>query len=393
LFASLPARRLRQLEPMPAWLARGCMAGCEMDVTITAIDTIGLRIPFDIGAPAPMTQGVPRTHIESLYVRVETSRGIVGWGESFGSARPMVVAAFDHWIKRLAVGQSVTDAGLVARIERMLLSFGRAGPMMNALSGLDIALWDIRGKLEGVPVATLLGGARRQQVECYASLMQYYANPEYLRRNIGRALDQGYRWIKLHERTPEAVAIARAATGPDVPLMVDTNCAWTLAEAKAAVAAMAPMQPYWVEEPIYPPEDFESLAKLRKATGVPLGMGENVTSLSDFRTMVAMGAADFVQPSIVKMGGISALSKVAAEVEAAGATCVPNAFYIGPGYLAALHCMATKVKDAPLERMFANLAATPFARTVPIVDGSIAVPQGPGLGADPEDELIARFKV
>jgi len=84
---------------------------------------------------------------------------------------------------------------------------------------------------------------------------------------------------------------------------------------------------------------------------------------------------------------------VAAEVEATGATCVPNAFYVGPGYLAALHCMAAKQKDAPLERMFANLAATPFAKTVPIVDGSIAVPQGPGLGADPEDELIARFKV
>jgi L-alanine-DL-glutamate epimerase-like enolase superfamily enzyme len=364
-----------------------------MDITITAIDTIGLRIPFDIGAPPPMTHGVPRTHIEGLYIRVTTSRGIVGWGESFGTARPMVIAAFDHWIRRLVVGQSPADTGLIARIERTVLSLGRSGPMMNALSGLDIALWDIRGKLEGVPVATLLGGAKRQQVECYASLMQYYGHPEHLKRNIGRALEQGYRWIKLHERTPEAVAIARAATGPEIPLMVDVNCAWTPAEAEPAVAAMAPMKPYWVEEPIYPPEDFESLAKLRKATGVPLGMGENATNLGDFRTMVAMGAADFVQPSIVKMGGISALSKVVAQVEAAGATCVPNAFYVGPGYLAALHCMAAKQKDAPLERMFANLGATPFAKAVPIIDGSIEVPRGPGLGADPEDELIARFKV
>jgi len=364
-----------------------------MDITITAIDTIGLRIPFNIGAPPPMTHGVPRTHIESLYIRVETSRGIVGWGESFGTARPMVIAAFDHWVRRLAAGQSVTDAGLIPRIERMLLSLGRAGPMMNALSGLDIALWDIHGKLEGVPASTLLGGAKRQQIECYASLMQYYSNPEHLKRNIGRALDQGYRWIKLHERTPEAVAIAHEVTGPEVPLMVDTNCAWTATDAEAEVAAMAPLKPYWVEEPVYPPEDFESLAKLRKATGVPLGMGENVTSLNDFRTMVATGAADFVQPSIVKMGGISAMSKVAAQVEAAGATCVPNAFYIGPGYLAALHCMAAKEKDAPLERMFANLGATPFAKTIPIINGSIEVPRTPGLGADPEDELIANFKV
>ena len=76
-----------------------------MDVTITAIDTIGLRIPFDIGAPPPMTHGVPRTHIEGLYIRVATSAGVVGWGESFGTARPMVIAAFDHWIRRLVVGQ------------------------------------------------------------------------------------------------------------------------------------------------------------------------------------------------------------------------------------------------------------------------------------------------
>ena len=364
-----------------------------MDVTITAIDTIGLRIPFDIGAPPPMSQGVPRTHIEGLYIRVTTSNGIVGWGESFGTARPMVIAAFDHWVRRRVVGEKVADTGLIPRIERMHLSLGRAGPMMSALSGLDIALWDIRGKLEGVPVSTLLGGAKRQHVECYASLMQYYGNPEYLKRNIGRALEQGYRWIKLHERTPEAVAIAREATGPEIPLMVDTNCAWTAADAEAEVAAMAPLKPYWVEEPIYPPEDFEAVAKLRKATGVPLGMGENVTSLNDFHTMVATGAADFVQPSIVKMGGISAMSKVAAQVEKAGATCVPNAFYIGPGYLAALHCMAAKEKEAPLERMFATLGATPFGKTVPIVNGSIEVPRGPGLGADPEDELIEKFKV
>ena len=144
-----------------------------MDVTITAIDTIGLRIPFDIGAPPPMSQGVPRTHIEGLYIRVTTSNGTVGWGESFGTARPMVIAAFDHWVRRRVVGEKVADTELIPRIERMHLSLGRAGPMMSALSGLDIALWDIRGKLEGVPVSTLLGGAKRQHVECYASLMKY----------------------------------------------------------------------------------------------------------------------------------------------------------------------------------------------------------------------------
>ncbi len=363
-----------------------------MNQTIAAIETITLRIPLDIWAPPPMSQGKARTHVESLYVRVTTSGGVVGWGESFGTARPMVVAAFDNWIRGLAVGQSVTDSDLVPRIERMLLSLSRAGPLAHALAGLDIALWDIRGKLAELPVSTLLGGAKRTRVECYASLLQYSGNPEYIKRNTARALERGYRYVKLHERTAGAVAAAREVTGPDVPLMVDTNCAWTPAEAEAAVAAMAPYKPYWVEEPIYPPEDFEALARLRASTGVAMGIGENATSLRDFLRMVSIGNADFIQPAMVKLG-ITALARVAAEVEQAGAVCVPNAFYIGPAFLAVLHCMAVKEKDSPLERMFADFGATPFARTVPLIDGGIEVPRGPGLGADPEDDLIARFRV
>ena len=363
-----------------------------MDDTISAIDTIALRIPLDIWAPPPMSQGVPRTHVESLYVRVATNSGVVGWGESFGTARPMVIAAFDNWIRRLAVGQSASDEKLVPRIERMLLSLSRAGPLTHALAGLDIALWDIRGKLAGVPVSMLLGGASRTRVECYASLLQYSGNREYIKRNTARALERGFRQIKLHERTPEAIAAAREVTGPDIPLMVDTNCAWTPAEAETAVAAMAPYQPLWVEEPIYPPDDFEALAKLRTITGVPTGIGENGTSLRDFRRMVTIGKADYIQPAMVKLG-ITAMAKVAAEVEQAGALCVPNAFYLGPAFLAVLHCLAAKEKESPLERMFADFGATPFAKTVPVIDGGVEVPQSPGLGADPEDDLIARFRV
>ncbi len=363
-----------------------------MDQTITSIETISLRVPLDIWAPPPMSQGAPRTHVESLYVRVTTSGGLIGWGESFGTARPMVLAAFDTWVKRLAVGQSATDEELIPRIERMVLSLSRSGPLAHALAGLDIALWDIRGKLAGVSVSTLLGGAKRNHVPCYASLLQYSGNAEYIKRNTARALERGYRLIKLHERTAAAVAAAREVTGPDIPLMVDTNCAWTPAEAETAVAAMAPYKPYWVEEPIYPPEDFEALAKLRANTGVPMGIGENGTNLREFRRMVSIGKADYIQPAMVKLG-ITAMAKIAAEVEQAGALCVPNAFYLGPAFLAALHCLAVKEKDSPLERMFADFGATPFAKTVPVIDGGIEVPRGPGLGADPEDDLIAQYRV
>jgi L-alanine-DL-glutamate epimerase-like enolase superfamily enzyme len=131
---------------------------------------------------------------------------------------------------------------------------------------------------------------------------------------------------------------------------------------------------------------------LRASTGVPMGIGENATGLREFRRMVTIGKADYIQPAMVKLG-ITAMAKVAAEVEQAGATCVPNAFYLGPAFLAVLHCVAVKDKDSPLERMFADFGATPFSKTVPVIDGGVEVPQAPGLGADPEDDLIAQFRV
>jgi L-alanine-DL-glutamate epimerase-like enolase superfamily enzyme len=360
--------------------------------TIASIDTLALRIPLDIWAPPPQFAGRPRTHVDMVLVRVGTDSGVVGWGEAYGSSAPMIPAVFDTWIRHIAIGQDASDPDLTARLERLLHGFGRSGPIIHAISGLNIALWDIRGKLEGVPVWKLLGGARRKRVDTYASLLQYGGSVEHVRRNVGRALERGYRYIKLHERTADSVAAARDVAGPDIPIMVDTNCGWTPDQATAAVAAMAPSKPFWVEEPIWPPEDFASLAALRRATGVPLAMGENASGVLDFRKMVAAGATDFVQPSVVKIGGLTNLWRIATEAEQAGVTCVPHAFFFGPGYLATLHALAAKEHPAPLERLFGDVGFTAYAKTVPVVDGAIDVPERPGLGADPEHELIERFR-
>jgi L-alanine-DL-glutamate epimerase-like enolase superfamily enzyme len=360
--------------------------------SIASIDTLALRIPLDTWAPPPQFAGRPRTHVDMLLVRVGTNGGLVGWGEAYGSSAPMIPTVFDTWLRHSVVGQDAADPDLTARLERLLHGFGRSGPVIHAISGLDIALWDIRGKLEGVPVAKLLGGARRKRVDAYASLLQYGGSLEHVRRNVGRALERGYRHIKLHERTADSVAAAREVAGPDIPIMVDTNCGWTPEQAAAAVGAMAPFKPFWVEEPIWPPEDFVSLAALRRATGVPLAMGENASGVLDFRKMVAAGATDFVQPSVVKIGGLTNLWRIATEAEQAGVTCVPHAFFFGPGYLATLHALAAKERAAPLERLFADVGFTAYAKTVPVVDGAIDVPDRPGLGADPEQELIERFR-
>ncbi|MEA2872087.1 MAG: hypothetical protein QOH67_2063 [Hyphomicrobiales bacterium] len=254
-----------------------------MPVTIERVETIALRIPYDHWAPKPKFGGIARETMDCLLVRVTASNGLVGWGEAFWGGWQASQAAIEHWVAPLAVGQDVTDRTIFARFERALHNFGRSGPYIYALAGLDIALWDLRGKLEGVPVHKLLGAKKRDRVEVYASLIAYGGNIEHVKRNTARALERGYRQIKLHEKTTEAVAATRETTGPGIPIMVDVNCAWAPDAAYDAVMAMKPYDPLWVEEPIWPAEDVDALGKLRKATGVPLAAGDNANGGAGIR--------------------------------------------------------------------------------------------------------------
>jgi len=361
-----------------------------MPITVERVDSIALRIPYDHWAPKPAFGGIERTTLDCLLVRVTASNGMVGWGEAFWGGWQATQTALDQWIAPLAKGQDIAEVGMTARFERALHNFGRSGPYVYAIAGLDIALWDLRGKIEGVPVHALLGGRKRDRVDVYASLLAYGGKLDDVKRNTTRALERGYRQIKLHEKTTEAVAVSRAACGPGVPLMVDTNCAWLPDAAHDAVMAMKPYDPLCVEEPIWPAEDVDSLGRLRKATGVPLAAGENATGTLEFERLVASGI-DYVQPSAVK-NGITAQWDICRRAEESGATCVPHSPYFGPGYLATLHILAEKQKEVALERFFCDLGHTPYGKSVPIQSGTVEIPDLPGLGPAPDPELLANFK-
>jgi L-alanine-DL-glutamate epimerase-like enolase superfamily enzyme len=360
--------------------------------TIAGIEAIPLRIPFDHWAPPPQFAGRPRTTLDTVLVRVVTDGGAVGWGEAYGSFWSAVVAAIEEWVAPLAVGRRVDDVDLPGQIERTLHNLGRAGATVHAISGLDIALWDLRGKLAGVPVSTLLGGRRRDRIEAYASLLQYNGDGDQIRRIVDRALGEGFSQIKLHERTADAAAAARAAAGPDVALMVDTNCAWLPAQATEAVAEFAGSKLLWIEEPIWPPEDFSALAAVRQATGIATAIGENAGNALDFSKMRAADAVDYVQPSAIKIGGLTPLWRICTEAEADGTTCVPHSPFFGPGYLATIQVLAAKDRDSALERFYCDLAFDPCGAFAPIERGYLQVPDRPGLGGDPDPDLIARFR-
>ena len=156
--------------------------------------------------------------------------------------------------------------------------------MVYAHSAIDIALWDIAGKRAGLPLCDLLGGARRKEVRAYASLMRY-GTPKHGRphlRRDGRA--PASRHIKLHEHSVDAVRAAREGAGADIALMNDVNCPWSVAQAIEMERAFRPSNLYWLEEPVWPPEDHDGLARVRRGGITRIAAGENAAGLHDFST-------------------------------------------------------------------------------------------------------------
>ena len=356
---------------------------------IKSVTCLQVRLPFNHGAPAPLFAGKPRTTLDSGWIRVALNNGTVGWGESYGADLDALSSIFRHRVAPLAIGRDALDDTLMLSLQRALHLMGRSGPVVHALSGLDIALWDIRGKLAGVPLYQLLGGARRTRLRAYSSLLQYYGDIEAVQRNVARSLDAGYGAVKLHEKAHDAVAAARGVMGAGMPLMVDVNCAWYLEEGVQAVRAMAALDLHWIEEPVWPPEDIRALAALRQQTGVPTAAGENASSVLELSDMVSTQSASYVQPSVIKCGGVTALWQIARQCASSPVKLAPHAAFFGPGYLATLQVLAAHAHEVVVERIFCELGVVPYRDTVPLRDGAFDLPERPGLGADPEPELLA----
>jgi L-alanine-DL-glutamate epimerase-like enolase superfamily enzyme len=361
---------------------------------IAAIEAFPLRIPFTTGtwATAPAPGRPPRAAVDSLLIRVSTAAGREGWGEALAfEAAPVAAAAVTEVLTPLCLGQDALRIGPLLRgLHQRLHVLGRSGSLVHALSALDIALWDIAGKAAGVPLHRLLGGGAAS-LPCYASL-DPLADAGLVRAGVADALAAGFSTVKLHERDVAVVYAARAAAGT-AGLILDVNCAWPWGLARQRAIELAGAALTWLEEPLWPPEDHDGLARLRAAVGVPLAAGENVTALHDFDRLMGGGAVDVVQPSPAKMGGVSELTRVLALAAARGVTVVPHTFYHGPGLLAALHVMAALgPPDALTEWRYSPLEALPLGRALLPERGRLPVPQGPGLGLDPDPDVLAAFR-
>ncbi|MGH6816499.1 MAG: mandelate racemase/muconate lactonizing enzyme family protein [Hyphomicrobiaceae bacterium] len=358
---------------------------------ISRIDAIPLRIPFADGSAAVGLMPQKWTHLDICLVRVETTDGIVGWGEAFAYAcLSATTAAVRDMVAPLVVGRAVDDIPVLNReLQQKLHIQGRSGITVFAISGIDIALWDIAAKARGISLSEHLGGRRRETVPAYASLVRY-GDPNLVRRFAEQAVADGYRDVKLHEITLPAIEAGRAAAGPQVRLTTDINCNWSLAEAERMLPEMKRLDLYWVEEPVFPPDDATVLAGLIERFGVAVASGENACTAAEFaRTMPAV---TYPQPSVTKVGGVSEFLKVCDLAQRAGKTPMPHSPYFGPGYWATLQLAAAR----PECGLFEYLLVEPEAWLSPGIprpkDGQVAIPNAPGLGFQPDESVIRTYR-
>jgi L-alanine-DL-glutamate epimerase-like enolase superfamily enzyme len=207
-------------------------------------------------------------------------------------------------------------------------------------------------------------------------------------------LRRGYPAIKLHETTVPAVVAARGAIGAGIPLMVDMNCPMDGPAAIAFAHACREAAPMFLEEPVWPPEDFATLARVRAEGGLDVAAGENACTAHQFRQMLAAGAVSHAQPSVIKVGGISEYLKVVALANEMGAKLAPHSPYFGPGLLATLQLMSLRDDGTFVEVFYMNREACLWQGKVEIdANGAVAVPDGPGLGYEPDRAVMERYRV
>lgn len=361
---------------------------------IVRVEAVPLSIPCRYGAEGWTLGAGGWKALDFCLVRVDTDAGITGWGEAFSySCRRAVVAALTDMIAPIAVGRDATDiAGLHADIQKRLHIFGRFGITAFALSGLDIALWDIAGKAASKPLHALLGGARREHLSCYASLLRY-ADISLVARYCEQALGEGFGAIKLHEVSEPVIAAARAVVPREAALLLDVNCEWSVEEAIAVGRRLAPMGLEWFEEPVFPPEDGTGLRAVGEACGIPIAAGENCCFATQFAALFDAGAVQYAQPSVTKVGGVTEFRKVAALAAERGIKLAPHSPYFGPGALATLHLIAALAPAARFEYFYLWADAALYGDLLVPARGDVKVPQGPGLGADPDPDVLRRFRV
>lgn len=342
---------------------------------------------FNQPAPDETPTSAPK-HSRETYVEVLTDAEVAGL---FGPIEAPQVFAIKQFLRPFLIGRDPLATELLLDQMIRMHRHGRSGMFMTAVSAIDCALWDLKGKAWGQPVYRLLGGPTRPAVPAYASMLGFSTEPQAAAELARSYQEQGYtaqKWFFRHgpgdgaagmERNLALATALREALGPRYPLMFDAFMGWDLPYALEMVRALAPLSPRWMEEPV-PPERVGALRQIRQAAGVPIATGEHVYTRWQVRELLVGEAVDVVQADPDWTGGISELVKICALSSAFELPVIAH----GHSLLPALHVAAAQSpQTVPMVEYLVRYQEHKQFFHAPIyrpVRGSIALPDLPGLG-------------
>ena len=355
-----------------------------------------------------------RSNYYSCIVEIKTDEDVVGYGESLAREVPEAHALIiEKLLKKIILGRDPTSIEELWEIMfASLKTRGHfAGYFVEALSGVDIALWDIVGKLRNTPVYKLLGGPTRNKIKAYASSVYWHylakTAPEDVAKEVKKLVEAGHDQVKIKIGMDkmgapkgtdiEVIKAVRDAVGSDVDIMVDANSAYSLEEAIDLGRALEKYEVLWFEEPLAP-YDWEGYVKLAKTLDIQVAGGESLFSRYTYRDFITKGGFDIAQPDVSRCGGITEFMKIAALCKASEVKLAPHIGLSGLGTrAAALHVSATLPRDifVGYEYMYEQDNPLVNGLTTESVekfkDGYLQLPEGPGLGIKLNTESIKNF--
>jgi L-alanine-DL-glutamate epimerase-like enolase superfamily enzyme len=380
---------------------------------ITAVEVLVLKSPGLYRSPEGAEEPGGPTYMGLM--KVSTDAGITGYSdmETAPSVAKAIVEAprwsepgmecFDG-LASLVVGENPLEVErLWYKMYRGSIYYGRRGAAIQALSAIDIALWDIMGKFYGQPVHVLLGARWRDKVRAYASTL-FRPTAQAMREASLRYLDQGFTAVKFGwgvfgqdpARDVALVEAARVALGDRCELMVDAG--WfverTPKEAVRMVRSLEPYRPYFVEEPLHP-EDYDGYRELAEQVETRIACGEQEATEWGFRQLIERARVDVLQPDLTRCGGFTAARKIVHMAERANRLVIPHSWCSDLLTAASLHLTAFQRRAAFVEF---NTSQGPLSRALvkeplKLVDGYLPVPTAPGLGVEVNEETIEKYRI
>ena len=371
---------------------------------VATVQAIPLRVPRTDAAHLDGSQ-------DDVIIRIVSDTGVEGIGEADASpeiVKAIVEAPASHaWskgLRELLIGQNPFEVEkLWERMFKGSIYYGRRGAAIAAISGADIALWDLVGKAEGKPVSELLHAGFRHQIPVYASLYPIGETPEEVKRNCQKAIAKGFRAVKLDgpplgqdaKLDGEILRAARDSVG-EYDLMVDVaEPGWDLKEGIARANIYSKYGLYFLEAP-FGPEELENYRALSERVPLRIAYGEQHTTRFEFKQLMDQGKLNIVQPDISRAGGITELRRIAHIAQLKGVLMIPHCWKTGISIAANLHLLSA-LQNAPYLE-FCQPPDSPLRYELlkhdfSVVDGCVQVPEGPGLGIELNEKTIEKYRL